>query len=62
MALEKCRECGGQLSTKARFCPHCGAPNMLTVSRARVAIALAAGMLLLIAGVALLLLTQRPHA
>ena len=24
MALEKCPECGGQLSTAARLCPHYG--------------------------------------
>jgi hypothetical protein len=26
MALTECRECKGQVSTQARFCPHCGAP------------------------------------
>ena len=26
MALTKCRECGGQVSTEATTCPHCGAP------------------------------------
>jgi TonB family protein len=26
MALRKCRECGGQVSTEAKNCPHCGAP------------------------------------
>jgi RNA polymerase subunit RPABC4/transcription elongation factor Spt4 len=25
MALKPCRECGGQVSTEARSCPHCGA-------------------------------------
>jgi hypothetical protein len=25
MALTQCRECGGQVSTDARTCPHCGA-------------------------------------
>lgn len=25
MALTKCRECGGQVSTEATACPHCGA-------------------------------------
>lgn len=25
MALTPCRECGGQVSTEAAFCPHCGA-------------------------------------
>ena len=25
MALRKCNECGGDLSTKATACPHCGA-------------------------------------
>lgn len=27
MAIVKCRECGGQVSTKAVACPHCGAVN-----------------------------------
>lgn len=25
MALKKCRECGSEVSTKAKACPHCGA-------------------------------------
>lgn len=25
MAITKCKECGGQISTKAKTCPHCGA-------------------------------------
>ena len=27
MALRKCRECGNYVSTKAKACPACGAPN-----------------------------------
>jgi len=27
MALRKCRECGNKISTKAKACPHCGAPQ-----------------------------------
>lgn len=27
MAVMKCRECGGQVSTQAAACPHCGAPT-----------------------------------
>jgi hypothetical protein len=27
MALTKCRECSGQVSTEAAACPHCGAPQ-----------------------------------
>lgn len=26
VALTKCRECGGDVSTEAHACPHCGAP------------------------------------
>lgn len=26
MALINCKECGGQISDTASFCPHCGAP------------------------------------
>ena len=29
MALIPCSECGNQISTKAAFCPHCGAPPSL---------------------------------
>ena len=25
--LVRCKECKGQVSTKARACPHCGAPR-----------------------------------
>lgn len=27
MALEECRECGGQISTEAETCPNCGVPD-----------------------------------
>ncbi|TYP00153.1 hypothetical protein EDC39_101313 [Geothermobacter ehrlichii] len=27
MALKKCKECGGKISSKAEYCPHCGAKN-----------------------------------
>jgi len=39
MAIIKCRECGGQVSTKAAACPHCGATNPAgeVASTARVA-------------------------
>lgn len=30
MALEKCKECGAQISTKAKICPSCGAPQIRT--------------------------------
>lgn len=30
MALKKCRECGEQVSTQAKACPKCGAPNPTT--------------------------------
>ncbi|MBU4535929.1 MAG: hypothetical protein KKF16_08970 [Euryarchaeota archaeon] len=30
MALKKCDECGGDLSTTATKCPHCGAERMST--------------------------------
>ena len=29
MALIQCPECGGKLSDKADFCPHCGCPSNL---------------------------------
>lgn len=36
MALEKCKECGGQVSTEAKACPHCGAKPPKRASRAGV--------------------------
>jgi hypothetical protein len=27
MALIKCKECGSEISSKAKACPHCGAPT-----------------------------------
>ena len=27
MALQPCRECGAQVSTEAKSCPHCGVPD-----------------------------------
>jgi len=26
MALNKCKECGKEVSSQAKTCPHCGAP------------------------------------
>ena len=55
MALEKCPECGGQLSTSARFCPHCG---YVRVARIALVIGVAVAMMLLGIGVALFM---APH-
>lgn len=33
MALTKCRECGGQVSTEAASCPHCGVLVKVDVPR-----------------------------
>lgn len=30
MAIVRCKECGEEISDKARSCPKCGAPNDLT--------------------------------
>ncbi len=47
MAITKCRECGGQVSTEALACPHCGAKNPSnTASQAQPATAKATGMAL----------------
>lgn len=27
MAMKPCRECGEQVSTQAKACPHCGTPH-----------------------------------
>lgn len=38
MALSTCKECGGQVSTEAKACPHCGAgsPALVSASSAKV--------------------------
>jgi RNA polymerase subunit RPABC4/transcription elongation factor Spt4 len=35
MAITQCSECGGQLSTKAETCPHCGTTDGSDNSRFR---------------------------
>jgi predicted amidophosphoribosyltransferase len=30
MALKKCKECGGEVSSAAKACPKCGAPTLGT--------------------------------
>ena len=57
MSLEKCPECGGQVSSKAKACPHCGAPRM---PRAMVAFAIATIIALIGVGAALFMAT--PHS
>jgi len=34
MALEKCPECGKEISSNAESCPHCGAPTLNAKSAA----------------------------
>ena len=41
VALKKCSECGGQVSSRAVACPHCGAP----VRRMAPVLAVAVGLL-----------------
>jgi predicted amidophosphoribosyltransferase len=38
MALASCKECGGQVSTEAKTCPHCGKPNPAPVCFAATAV------------------------
>ena len=33
MALTKCEKCGGDVSSEAAACPHCGAPLNLWIAR-----------------------------
>ena len=33
MALIKCYECGKEISEKAPFCPHCGAPQLVSKNK-----------------------------
>jgi hypothetical protein len=41
MALETCKDCGGQLSSRAKQCPHCGAPIVKTGGCAKLFLILA---------------------
>ena len=50
MALIKCSECGGQVSSRAVKCPHCGAPTM---SSTPIALGVIAGLLGLAAALGL---------
>jgi hypothetical protein len=49
MALTKCRECGGQVSTEADDCPHCGCENP---ARSRFLIKGVLGFLIIVGGIA----------
>ncbi len=53
MALTKCRECGGQVSTEADDCPHCGCENP---ARSRFLNKGVQGFLIIVGGVAALVL------
>lgn len=33
MALVKCLECGKELSSDAKACPHCGAPKLSSIGK-----------------------------
>lgn len=37
MAVQKCRECGKDVSSEAEKCPHCGAPTMRALSFRKIA-------------------------
>ena len=56
MALQKCPECGGQVSTTAWMCPHCGARPQTN----RWLLAVAMGVAPLVA-VILLFIVARAH-
>jgi hypothetical protein len=40
MALVNCRECGKEVSTQAKACPHCGARRINRVARAIIGVPL----------------------
>ncbi|MBI1214154.1 MAG: zinc ribbon domain-containing protein [Alphaproteobacteria bacterium] len=48
MALIKCHDCGGEVSSTAEKCPKCGAPTPLTVNASVIAMIVAAAALLAI--------------
>jgi hypothetical protein len=57
MALIKCEECGGQLSTRAWVCPHCGA----RVRTNRAAAVIAGALVLLMGAVGFYLMATSSH-
>lgn len=57
MALVKCKECGGQVSTEASSCPHCGAKRNPRASYLWIFIGLPVGAVVLFLGVGFLNMT-----
>ena len=52
MALRKCKECGENVSTKAKRCPHCGAPvNQLNLAESLVVSLFAVIVLFVVIGI-----------
>ena len=49
MSLTPCPECGGQLSTKARACPHCGWPAAWMRNRGKLVLWASRSVLILVA-------------
>lgn len=46
MALNKCRDCGNEISSKAKSCPKCGAPNKPKKSRKLLVFLIISGVLI----------------
>lgn len=46
MGLITCTECGGKMSTSARFCPHCGSTEISAIRMKKTIIAGCLGFLL----------------
>ena len=59
MAMTKCDECGGQMSTRARACPHCGA-RVRSSSNMAVLVAVTAMLLMAAAGMYIAMSAQPP--
>jgi hypothetical protein len=53
MAIVKCLECGGKISTDSKSCPHCGATKLSSIGRPSEMIALTRiiGVILIIVGI-----------
>ena len=49
MALKKCKECGKEVSSTAKLCPHCGAPQPKQMGIGSVIILLFVGYVIYIA-------------
>ncbi len=59
MALIKCRECGKQISDKAKTCPHCGVKNSSGMSTKKKNIIITCSLIVIVVVVAMILIFKK---